>query len=114
MSESATIIKPFFSILCAKPLGADTLQATEAEDKPLLGSKLSADFGAKTRLGFGETLSPSGQNHWDWHQSVKSQGPGDRVPREDSLLRYQLISPIPLFRRFRTFVGHMSPPSTSA
>jgi hypothetical protein len=33
---------------------ADTLRAAGAEDKPLLGSKLSADSGAKTRLGFGE------------------------------------------------------------
>jgi hypothetical protein len=33
---------------------ADTLRATGAEDKPLLGSKLSTDSGAKTRLGFGE------------------------------------------------------------
>jgi hypothetical protein len=40
---------------------ADTLQATGAEDKPLRGRKLSADSGAKTRLGFGETLSPSGE-----------------------------------------------------
>jgi hypothetical protein len=27
----------------------------------MLGSKLSADSGAKTRLGFGEELSPSGE-----------------------------------------------------
>jgi hypothetical protein len=33
---------------------ADTLQAAGAEDKPLLGSKLSADSGAKTKLGLGE------------------------------------------------------------
>ena len=32
------------------PIGY-ALQATGAEDKPLLGSKLSADSGAKTRLG---------------------------------------------------------------
>jgi len=44
-----------------KTIATDTLQATGAEDKPLLGSKLSADSGAKTRLGFGETLSPSGE-----------------------------------------------------
>jgi hypothetical protein len=30
----------------------DTLRAAGAEGKPLLGSKLSADSGAKTRLGF--------------------------------------------------------------
>jgi hypothetical protein len=34
---------------------------TGAEDKPLLGSKLSADSGAKTRLGPAETLSPSNE-----------------------------------------------------
>jgi len=34
-----------------KTIATDTLQATGAEDKPLLGSKLSADSGAKTRLG---------------------------------------------------------------
>jgi hypothetical protein len=38
---------------------ADTLRAAGAEDKSLLGSKLSTDSGAKTRLGFGEELSPS-------------------------------------------------------
>jgi hypothetical protein len=32
-----------------------TLQAAGAEDKPLLGSKLSADSGAKTRLGLSES-----------------------------------------------------------
>jgi hypothetical protein len=40
---------------------AGTLLLAGAEDKPLLGSKLSADSGAKTRLGFGEELSPSGK-----------------------------------------------------
>jgi len=34
---------------------ADTLQAAGAEDKPLLGSKLSADSGA--RPGWGEVLN---------------------------------------------------------
>jgi hypothetical protein len=40
---------------------ADTLRAAGAEDKPLLGSKLSADSGAKTKLGFGEEPSPNGE-----------------------------------------------------
>jgi len=40
---------------------ANTLQATGAEDKPLLGSKLSADSGAKTKLGPVLKLSPSGK-----------------------------------------------------
>lgn len=45
MSEGAAKIKPFFTIQLRK-------NAVEADDEPLLGSKLSA-FGAKTRLGFG-------------------------------------------------------------
>jgi hypothetical protein len=61
----------------------DTLRAAGAEGRALLGSNPSADSGAKTRLGLGETLSPSGNFiHWDWHQSDKSQGSGDGVPRE--------------------------------
>jgi hypothetical protein len=54
MSESASKIKLFFLSTLLKTAVADTLQAAGAEDKPLLGSKLSADSGAKTRLGFGE------------------------------------------------------------
>jgi hypothetical protein len=61
MSESAGIIKLFFVPWLFKTAIADTLQATGAEDKPLLGNKLSADSGAKTRLGFGEEPSPSGE-----------------------------------------------------
>ena len=44
----------FFVPLLPTVVVADTLQAAGAEDKPVLGSKLSADSGAKTRLGFGE------------------------------------------------------------
>ena len=33
----------------------DTLQATGAKDRALLGSNLSVDSGAKTRLGFGKS-----------------------------------------------------------
>jgi len=51
MSESAAIIKLFFASMLRKTTVADTLQATGAEDKPLLGSKLSADSGAKTDWG---------------------------------------------------------------
>jgi len=40
---------------CTKTALVDTLRAAGAEDKPLLGSKLSADSGAKTRLGLGES-----------------------------------------------------------
>ena len=61
MSESAAIVKSFFVPRLLKSCIADTLQTTGAEDKPLLGSKLSADSGAKTRLGF--TKSPSNEFH---------------------------------------------------
>jgi hypothetical protein len=54
MSESAAIIKLFFGSRLRKTTPANTLQVTGAEDKALLGSNLSADSGAKTRLGFGE------------------------------------------------------------
>ena len=49
----------FFVPLLLQTAQAETLQATGAADKPLRGRKPSADSGAKTRLGFGETLSPS-------------------------------------------------------
>jgi hypothetical protein len=41
----------FFDAGLLKSLSVDTLQTAGAEDKPLLGSKLSADSGAKARLG---------------------------------------------------------------
>jgi hypothetical protein len=55
MSESAAIIKLFFVPSLPKTSVADTLQAAGAEDKALLGSNLSVDSGAKTRLGFSES-----------------------------------------------------------
>jgi hypothetical protein len=62
MSESAANVKLFVSShRCVKLPFANTLQATGAEDKPLLGSKLSADSGAKTRLEFGEKSAPAGK-----------------------------------------------------
>jgi len=54
MSESAAKVKRFFVPRLHIIAFTNTLQATGAEDKPLLGSKLSADSGAKTRPGFGE------------------------------------------------------------
>ena len=51
MSESAARIKSFFVPSCATLLAPHTLQADGAEDKALLRSNLSADSGAKTRLG---------------------------------------------------------------
>jgi hypothetical protein len=54
MSESATIIKLFFIPRLHKTTNTDTLQAAGAKDRALLGSNLSVDSGAKTRLGFSE------------------------------------------------------------
>jgi len=59
MSESAARIKLFFFHPLHEIVASDTRRATGAEDKPLLGSKLSADSGAETRLGFDKQLSPS-------------------------------------------------------
>ena len=61
MSESATKFKLFFLPPLHQLARVDTLQTAGAEDKPLLGSKLSADSGAKTRAGAGVELSPSGK-----------------------------------------------------
>jgi hypothetical protein len=51
MSESAAIIKSFFVPSCATLLAPHTLPVDGAEDKALPGGNLSADSGAKTRLG---------------------------------------------------------------
>jgi hypothetical protein len=51
MSESAGVVNRFFIRRCIRIRLPDTLQATGAEDKALLGSNLSADSGAETRLG---------------------------------------------------------------
>jgi len=55
MSESAANVKRFFFPSLHTIALADTLQATEAEDRALLGSNPSADFGDKTGLGFSES-----------------------------------------------------------
>jgi hypothetical protein len=55
MSESAATIKLFFVPPSHRLAVVDTLQTPGAKNKPLLGSKLSADSGAKTRLGLGES-----------------------------------------------------------
>ena len=98
MSESAANVNPFFLPPLHKTTIADTLLATGVEDKALLGSNLSANSGAKTRLGFG-TPSPSGKlDFWDWHESDKSQRSGDGVPREtfsfsiDSFRPFRLLA----------------------
>jgi hypothetical protein len=59
MSESAANVKLFFILRLHKISFTNTLQATGAEGKSLLGSKLSADSGAKTRLGLGDHRTPA-------------------------------------------------------
>jgi len=48
-------IKYFFISPLHEATITDTLQAAGAEDRALLGNNPSADSGAKTRLGFGES-----------------------------------------------------------
>ena len=59
MSEGAAKIKLFFlpSIALKLPLRIH-YKRSERKDRALQGCNLSADSGAKTRLGLGETLSP--------------------------------------------------------
>ena len=73
--------------------------------RPFAGMQPERRFRGQDQTGGGgEILSPSGNFiHWDWHQSDKSQGPGDGVPRSESLLRYQLISSVPLFCKLPYF-----------
>jgi hypothetical protein len=106
MSESAAIIKSFFVPSCATLLAAHTLQADGAEDKALLGSNLSADSGAKTRLGVGFELSPSRKTiNWDWHQQRKIPGVWGQSPQANvaPFLSTRFVraahSQIPHFRR---------------
>jgi hypothetical protein len=71
----------------------------------MLGSKLSADSGAKP--GWGSVkIEPQHQGLllWDWHQRDKSQGCGDGVPTKlSSFLKIHFVrsapSQLPLFRR---------------
>ena len=115
MSESAAKFKLFFLPPLHQLARVDTLQAAGAEDKPLLGSKLSADSGAKTRLGFSAKLGPSNKVHSLGLASCdKSQGAGDGVPRRTFLPLLATYFVIPLAHKFRSFVAYMSPPSTSA
>jgi hypothetical protein len=57
MSESAANVKLLLFQPLRKTALSDTLQATGAEDKPLLGSKLSADL--RARPGWGSKPDPS-------------------------------------------------------
>jgi len=114
MSESAAKIKPFFSPPLHETAVANTLRTTGAEDRALQGCNLSADSGAKTRLELTAKRGSSNLMDWDWHRRDKSQGSGDGVPRETFLPLPSTHFVIPLSHGFRSFVGYMSPPSTSA
>jgi hypothetical protein len=102
----------FFVLPLRKIALPDTLPAAGAEDKALPGGNLSADSGA--RPSWGSKSEPQRSNQkLGWHQSVKSQGPWGRSPQKISLLLTTVPS-VPLIFQVRSFVGHMSPPSTSA
>ncbi len=106
MSESAAIVKLFFVPPLHKIAVADTLRATGAEDKPLLRSKLSADSGAKTRLGLGKELSPSGNpdSSGIGIKAINPRGLGtespENIPPCDELVSsVPLSTTVPLFRQ---------------
>src|SRR5580658_6854084 len=65
----------------------DTLRVTGAEDRALLGSNLSADTGAKTRLGpvqsWLQLVPPSSfllPPSWDWPEALNPRGLGTESP----------------------------------
>jgi len=105
ISESAWRIKRFFFPRLHKLLALDTLRLAGAEDKALLGSNLSADSGAKTRLGLGYEAGLQQENQ-SIGIGIKAQNPrglGTESPGRSllSLLSFRLIrsSAVPLFRR---------------
>jgi len=71
----------------------DTLPANGAEDKALLGSNLSADSGAKTRLGRQRSWPSKKSATGIGINSVKSQGSGDRVPRTEPPSKVDSLRP---------------------
>jgi hypothetical protein len=82
MSESAAKIKLFFCRPLSKTAVADTLQATGAEDRALQKCNLSADSGAKTRLGFESRAPAINFSNWDSIKAINPRGLGTCV-RED-------------------------------
>src|ERR1700678_837433 len=98
MSESATIVKSFFLPPLPTTAVLDTLRATGAEDKPLLGSKLSADSGAGP--GWGSVNAgpqqPANYANWDGIKALNPRGLGTESPEEKD-------PPFTPFRRFRSF-----------
>ena len=101
MSESAVRVKHFFFSSLRNSAFTDTLLPDGAEDKATLGSDLSADSGAKTRLGRAFEVGPSSNKKnltGIGINSDKTQGSGDRVP--------SVFPPFPIdsFRPFRSYL----------
>jgi len=96
MSESAAIVKLFFAPPLPKTALADTLQASGAEDRALQGCNLSADSGAKTRLGLGETLNPSGELYSTGIgiKAINPRGLGTASPEKPSSYANDSFRPI--------------------
>ena len=80
----------------------------------MLGSKLSADSGAKTMLGFRERWAPARTeiHDWDGIKAINPRGLGTESPEKILLLTTRFASSAHF--GFRSFVGPMSPPLTSA
>ena len=70
-----------------------------------MGSKLSADSGAKTRLGFGEKSSPSGETYFTGIgiDAINPWGLGTESPEKSLSFASRFVrsahSQIPFFRR---------------
>ena len=119
MSESAANVKLFFPFhSCLESIQADTLLPDGAEDKALLGSNLSADSGAKTRLGFRASWTPAVRFENTTGIGINSDkipGVWGQSPHTYKIASFEMdLTSIALDRCFRSFVGHMSPPSISA
>ena len=80
MSEIAANVKLFSFRHCEKPARPDTRRTAGAEDKPLLGSKLSADSGA--RPGWGSRFEPPAIaiRNWDGIKAINPRGLGTESP----------------------------------
>jgi hypothetical protein len=94
----------FFLLSLRKTTITDTLRATGAEDKPLGGSKLSADSGA--RPGWGSVnpgpQQPANCMNWDGIKAINPRGLGTESPEEDP--------PFTPSRPFRSFqISVLSP-----
>jgi hypothetical protein len=63
----------------------DTLLVTGAEDKPLLGSKLSADSGARPSWGSQQRAPAIKSDSWDGINALNPRGKGTESPKRLSL-----------------------------